>query len=106
MTPVDLYDATRGIWRIGPDREKVELAFAVYQDVVREVYRVTQWFRAGTTFSTRMSEEVDLYDEEKFEFVGVLAEENVRKKYIDGSVEQFFGPHIQTPFRYVNIKEN
>jgi uncharacterized protein len=41
MTPIELYDATRGIWRIGPAREKVELALAVFQGIVREVNRIT-----------------------------------------------------------------
>ncbi len=106
MTPIDLYDATRGIWRIGPDREKVELAFAVFEGVVREVYRVTQWFPAGTTFSTRMNEDDDLRDPERWEFVGLLAEDKLRKKYIDGSVVHHFGRNVQSPFVYVNVKED
>lgn len=104
MTPIELYDATRGVWRIGPDREKVELAFAVFQGVVREVYKVEKWFPAGATFSTRMTANNDLRDPERWEFVGVIAEDAVRKKYIDGSVIHHFGRNVQSPFIYVNIK--
>ncbi len=105
MTPIELYDATRGIWRISPDREKVELAFAVFQGVVREVYRVSQWMPAGSSFSTRMTEEDDLRDPERWEFVGTIADETVRKQYIDGSVVHYFGRNVQSPFVYVNVKD-
>ena len=54
MSPLELYEATRGFWVIGPRREKVELALAVYQGVVREVYRIKAWHPAGTmTYETR-----------------------------------------------------
>lgn len=105
MTPIELYDATRGVWRIGGDREKVELAFAVFQGVVREVYSVSQWMSAGSSFSTRMTANNDLRDPKRWEFVGVIADGAVRKKYVDGSVVQYFGPNVQSPFIYVNVKE-
>ena len=101
MTPVELYDASRGIWRIGPDRDEVELAFAVFQGVVREVYEVAQWLPAGSTFSTR---DEDLRDPDRWEFVGTVAEDKIRGKYIDGSVAHYFGRSVQSPFVYVNIK--
>jgi hypothetical protein len=101
MTPVELYDATRGIWRVGPDRDEVELAFAVFQGVVRQVYKVAQWLPAGSTFSTR---DEDLRDPERWEFVGTVAEDRIRSKYIDGSVTHYFGRSVQSPFVYVNVK--
>lgn len=45
MGPIELYDATRSAWRIGPKRDRVELAFAIHSDVVREVYPVVSGFR-------------------------------------------------------------
>jgi hypothetical protein len=103
MEPIDLYDATRGIWRIGSDREKVKLAFAVFQGVVREVYEVKQWFEAGETFSTRHENE-DLREPGRWEFVGAVAEDAIRDKYIDGFVAHHFKTHAQNPFMYLNIK--
>lgn len=47
MSPMELYDATRGSWKVGPQREKAKLASAVFEGVVREVYEIKQWFRAG-----------------------------------------------------------
>ena len=101
MTPIELYDATRGIWKVGPDRSEVQLAFAVFHGIVREVYQVAQWLPAGSTFSTR---DEDLCDAERWEFVGAVAEDAVREKYIDGSVAHYFGPNVQSPFIYVNVK--
>jgi uncharacterized protein len=106
MTPIELYDATRGIWKIGPDRDQIRLAFAVFRGIVREVYRVSQWMPAGSSFSTRMTEEDDLQDPERWEFVGVLAEDEVRKKYVNGSVVHYFGRNVQSPFVYVKVKRS
>lgn len=102
MRPVELYDATRGIWRIGPDRGKAQLAFSVFQGVVREVYQIATWLPAGSTFYTR---DEDLKDPERWEFVGAVAGDSVRRKYLDGSVAHYFPPNAQTPFIYVNIKQ-
>ena len=52
MSQEELYEATRGIWKIGPKRDRVEFAFAVYQGVVREVYQIEAWFPAGTLADT------------------------------------------------------
>lgn len=56
MTAIELYDATRGWWRVGPNRDQVNLALAVYDGVVQEVYQVEAWLPAGSTFSTRPDE--------------------------------------------------
>ena len=40
MTIEELYEATRGIWKVGERREQAEFAMAVYQGIVREVYRM------------------------------------------------------------------
>lgn len=48
MTPLELYEATRGIWVVGPRKNKAGYAMAVYQGIVREVYRIGQWYPAGT----------------------------------------------------------
>lgn len=101
LSPVELYDATRGIWRVGEDREKVEYAFAVYEGVVQEIYRIEQWFSAGTTFSTRG----DLTDSDRWEFVGHLAEDKIRDRYRYTSVRHLWDKGARNPIRYVNVKE-
>ena len=35
-----LYEATRGVWKVGERREYAHLALAVFEGVVREVYAI------------------------------------------------------------------
>ena len=97
MSPVEVYEATRGIWKLGPQREKAEYAFAVYQGIVQEVYRIKAWHRAGTlTYRTRDAK--GFKSSGRWEFEGAPAQD-IRARYIDKSV----GPGGQNPIRYVNI---
>ena len=100
MSATELYENTRGIWKLGKRRERVRYALAVYRGVVREVFRVESWHPAGSTpYETR---EEDLDDIQKWEFVGDIAEEEIRQKYLLKSVVSYFGPNWQTSFTYVN----
>jgi hypothetical protein len=97
MTPQELYEATRGIWVVGKRRDKAEYAMAVYQGIVREVYRIAQWFPAGTTkYQTRDSSGFKYSG--RWEFSGVIAKD-IRDDYIGFSV----GAGGQNPIRYKNI---
>ena len=59
MTPLELYETTRGVWRLGKRREKAEYAFCVTSGIVHEVYRIEEWYPAGTLdYKTRASSEV------------------------------------------------
>ena len=97
MTDRELYDATRGIWKIGENRDNAVYAFAVYGGIVREVYKIREWLPAGTTFSTRG----DLECDGRWEFVGEVAEDRIRNKYLFKSVEEYLPDHAQNPIRYV-----
>ena len=98
MSSQELYEATRGVWKIGPKRDEVEFAFAVYQGVVREVYQVEAWFPAGTlSYFTRDASTVNVSG--RWEFKGRVAPESIRNMYIGFSV----GPSGQNPIRYANI---
>lgn len=101
MTDMELYDTTRGIWKIGKDRDKAKYAFAVFDGVVLEVYEIVAWFQAGRTFNSRGDHR---NDKVRWEFVGQKADEVIRSKYIGKSVEQYFTRGAQNPIRYVNIK--
>lgn len=48
MTPAELYEVTRGYWKVGAERDNVLFVMAVYEGIIREVYRVEHWFPAGT----------------------------------------------------------
>lgn len=98
MTPAELYEATRGIWVVGRRREKAEYAMAVYQGVVREVYRIGRWYPAGTLdYETRDAS--GFRDSGRWEFSGDVAYE-IRDEYVGFSV----GKGGQNPIRYVDTR--
>lgn len=101
MSPIELYDATRGVWKIGKAREKVKYAFAVYGAVIQEIYEVITWLPAGSTLSTRGNLECP----DRWEFIGKVAPEDIRGKYIFKNVSRYFNKNSQNPFLYVNIEE-
>jgi len=102
ISEIELYDATRSAWVLGIDREKAEYAFAVYEGIVKEVYLIKAWFPDNSTFNVRKFEIEDVR-EERWEFIGKLAEKNIREKYINKDVSKYLGP--RNPINYVNIKE-
>ena len=61
MSSLELYEATRGVWKLDKARvNAVRLAFAVFEGVVREVYEIERWHPAGTLrYQTRAAEEVN-----------------------------------------------
>ncbi|MDP2797893.1 MAG: hypothetical protein Q8N94_10345 [Methanoregula sp.] len=99
MSELALKEATRGIWVLDPHRaEKADYAMAVFQGIVREVYRIDEWFPSGTlTYETR--DDVG-YDSRRWEFSGEVAPKEIREKYINKSV----GKGLQNPIRYVNVR--
>jgi len=96
MTANELYEATRGIWRVGTRRENAEYGMAVYQGIVREVYRIQKWHPAGTLqYNTRDSK--GFKSSGRWEFSGIVATD-IRDEYIGKSV----GKGGQFPVRYSN----
>lgn len=102
MTPAELYDATRGAWKVGPQRAHARYAVAVFEGIVREVYEITAWLPAGTTFSVRDPRVGRTPG--RSEFVGRLAPEPLRRRYIDRYVGEQFPQGAQNPIAYVNIR--
>lgn len=102
MTPSELYDATRASWKVGPKRERARFAFAVFEGIVREVYEITKWFEAGSTFSSRDLDDVRVPG--RWEFVGRQAPERLRRRYINRDVSGYFRKGAQNPIAYVGLK--
>ena len=102
MSEVELYDATRSAWKVGPRKDGAKLAVAVYQGVVREVYTITAWLPGGSTLNTRYGaggrERSD-----RWEFVGVVADAKVRERYVNGYVGHLFSQGAQNPISYANL---
>lgn len=101
MSPAELYEVTRGVWKLGTRRENVRYAFAVFEGVVREVYEIHSWHPAGThPYTSRNIEDVDLPG--RWEFIGVVAPEGIRNKYLGHSVASYLPQGSQNPIAYVN----
>lgn len=97
MTPLELYETFRGCWVVGSRRDKAEYAMAVYQGIVREVYKIEQWYPAGTLeYKTRDSS--DFAKSGRWEFSGTIAND-IRDEYVGFSV----GKGSQNPIRYMNV---
>jgi hypothetical protein len=97
MSPQELYEATRGVWKIGSRRAGAEYAMAVYQGVVREVYLIGSWHSSGTLiYETRAEENTKI--DGRWEFSGKVADD-IRNIYVGN----FVGKGGQNPIRYVNV---
>ena len=101
MSAVALYDVTRGVWRVGLRREQARLAFAVFHGIVREVYSISRWLPSGSTLSTRDSRGVA--SPGRWEFVGTVADEATRRRYLKKYVGHYFTAGAQNPVTYVNV---
>lgn len=104
MSDDELLDATRGIWIVGERRYKAKYAFAVYAGIIQEVYHIKQWFPAGSSrYKTRPElNDTNLYGSRRWEFVGELAENEIREKYRLKSVKKILNANSQNPIKYIN----
>jgi hypothetical protein len=100
MSHIELYDATRSAWDVGPRRESVEYALSVYQGVVREVYCVSAWVPAGQSMRSFDAEGRPPISGDRWEFVGIVAEEKIRRLYRNKSVKDYYAQGAQNPIRY------
>jgi hypothetical protein len=102
MPATELYEATRGVWKLGERRERANFAFAVFEGVVREVYEVHSWHPAGSQhYESRSDSDVRLKG--RWEFRGQVAADEIRNKYVDRSVKKYLPPKAQNPIAYVNV---
>lgn len=103
MSAPELYEITRGVWKLDFERASaMKYVLAVYEGVVREVYEVDKWQPAQIGgFLSR----TDLVPEDakgRIEFVGKVAPEAIRQKYLLGDVTAYTKVSLQSPCLYVN----
>ena len=95
---VALYDATRGTWVIDKAKaDAVEYVLAYYEGVIREVYKVAQWLPGGSTLYADRSL---TQEPNRWEFIGRVADEPVRKLYRLRSAAHLFKQGDVNPVRY------
>ena len=102
MSAKQLYDATRGVWKVGPRRVKAQLAFAIFEGVVQEIYKIRKWEPAGSTrYGTRLQDKLRVRG--RWEFVGKLASPSLRYRYLGRDVSKYLRTGSQNPITYVNV---
>lgn len=80
MSAHELYEMTRGIWRVGERRERTQIALAIYHGIIKEVYEIQAWSPAGKTeYQHRQFDDIDLNG--LYEFVGKVSTV-FREKYL------------------------
>lgn len=111
MKANEIYDITRSAWKINMEQAKdFKVALAIYDNVVLEVYEIIQWFKGGrTTFNSVFKDEFK--NDDRYEFVGRIANREIRDRYINKSVKKLYNGSSHE-FRYFkkyvskNEKEN
>ena len=104
ISDLALYEATRGVWRLGPRRDGIRYVLAVLEGIVHEVYEVHGWQPAGTAaYETRTFDAVTLRG--RWEFIGVRAANDVRQRYVGKSVRDHLPRGAQNPVTYVNVRD-
>lgn len=105
MEPWELYDVTRCAWKVNLNTaKKVDYAFSVYNGIVLEVYKVLGWFPGHSTMNSFFygTEQEHMEDRKtRYEFVGCIAEQEIRAKYKDRDVSGLFPKGNQNSFKYV-----
>jgi hypothetical protein len=97
----ELYDHTRGVWRLHRDRaEKAKYAFAVYDGEILEAYEIFKWVRADTTDYITGRQFTDDHRKFRFEFVGKVANEDIRERFVGKLLPE---KHSQNPIRYYKV---
>ena len=91
MNEDELYEITRGNWVVGERRNKAKYGFCVCNGIVRQVYKIEDWFPVK-------ARNQDTKTQDRWRFNGTVAHE--LKHYVGGSVEKYVG--AQNPIRYVN----
>ncbi len=91
MSEAELYEVTRGWWYCAPKRHKPELALALYDGVVRAVYRIHDWEVAAGDEGKRR---------QRRGFRGEMASDKV-EQYVWRSVRHLV-KKSQNPIQYLN----
>lgn len=112
LTADQLYDATRGIWRVSTSRANAAMyGMAVSKGLVREVYEIdpNSWIQFDPSarplqLPTRASQ--DIYQESKYQngywfFSGKVAAPEIRDKCLMKSVKGYFTPGASNIIQYV-----
>ena len=104
MGPEELYEATRGVWKIGARRNSVRHVLALYQGVVKEVYAVEGWEPANWRVYRFRADELKAREKQdvgRWQFEGSVAKEPIRGRYLGKDVSKYLVKGAMNPIQYV-----
>lgn len=103
MMELELYEVTRGYWKIDVKRaEKAQYAFSVYKGIIKEIYKIREWLPAGTIPRSTLPDAETPAN--RFEFIGEVAEGEIRNKYIEKSIANLYRKGEANPIKYFYTK--
>lgn len=106
LTPLELYDITRGCWKNRIEYVSVaDYALSVFHEKVVEVYSIHKWFRAETEHRETIPFNPNV-DKKKIIFKGELAPQFIRDKYIGKDVKSLFKRGEAQPVKVVTAMRN
>ena len=91
MTEEELYKAARKSRPLGKNRENAKYGLVHYKGIVREVYKINDWYPIP-----------DHNGKIRRGFNWCIADENIRAKYINWLVKKYFTKWAAFPIRYIN----
>ncbi len=101
MTKKEVYEMTRGVWVVGQKRrQKALYAFGVSGGIVRGVFQVEKWHKAGGT-EYRFRKNITP-NPNRWEFSGCEAPEKIVDLYIHKSVRKYFKKGMQNPVVFID----
>lgn len=101
MAKQELYEITRGYWKRKIESvKKAEYCLSVANGIVVEVYQIDDWFMAGEIPMVTRTIDYDKVSD-RIEFVGEVAEANIREKYIGKSITRLFKPGEANPVKVI-----
>ena len=84
-----LYEASRGSWVMNYDEaQEIEYALPVHDGKIIEVYKVVKWLGEGEVM--RDPKYVDPSENKRCDFVGNIADNDVRRKYVGNTVKELY----------------
>jgi hypothetical protein len=105
LTPFELYDITRGCWEVRLENaKKVDFVCAVNDQAIVEVYSIDKWIPVASMSLMRPDDYHDPSVEGRYEFVGKIAPDEIRTKYVNKDVSKLYTS--RRPFQYFFGKEN
>ena len=101
MSEIELYDVTRGCWkRKIASVEKADYALAVVYGIVKEIYQIDEWLPAENEVRETIPYN-ETADVGRIIFKGRIADEEIRKKYLDYSVAGLFKKGEASPVKVI-----